>query len=64
MDGGKFVEEVLKKTGVLFIPGWGFGRTGINAIRLSFGPLVEDIDKIEEGIEKVAIYLKSESDCK
>ena len=64
MDGGKFVEDVLKKTGVLFIPGWGFGRTGINAIRLSFGPLVEDIDKIEEGIEKVAIYLKSESDCK
>ena len=64
MDGGKFVEDVLKKTGVLFIPGWGFGSTGINAVRLSFGPLVEDIDKIESGIEKVAIYLKSESDCK
>jgi aspartate aminotransferase len=60
MDGSKFVEDALKKTGVLFIPGRGFGRTGINAIRLSFGPLVEDIDKIEEGIEKVAIHLKSE----
>ena len=45
---------------ISFAGGRGFGRTGINAIRLSFGPLVEDIDKIEEGIEKVAIHLKSE----
>ena len=54
MDGGKFVEDVLKKTGVLFIPGWGFGRTGINAIRLSFGPLVKDIDKTPKDSGKVS----------
>ena len=38
MDGAKFVEEVLKKTGVLFVPGWGFGRTQQDAIRISYGP--------------------------
>jgi len=56
-DGTKFVENALKKAGVLFVPGWGFGRSGINAIRLSFGPLVEDIDKIEEGLKRVAKHL-------
>lgn len=54
MNSTKFVEYTLKKTGVLFVPGWGFGNTGRNAIRLSFGPLVEDFDKIEEGLERVA----------
>ena len=56
-NGAKFVEKILTKTGVLFIPGWGFGRTGTNAIRISFGPFVEEIDKIEEGIRRVAKYL-------
>ena len=58
IDSTKFVEDTLKKTGVLFVPGWGFGRTGRNAIRLSFGPLVEDIDKIEEGVQRVYEHLK------
>ncbi len=53
----EFVETVLTKTAVLFIPGWGFGLTGRNAVRVSFGPLVEDIDKIEQGIIKTAKYL-------
>ena len=56
-DSVEFVETVLTKTGVLFIPGWGFGITGRNAVRVSFGPLVEDIDKIEQGIIKTAKYL-------
>ena len=56
-DGTKFVETVLTKTGVLFIPGQGFGTTGKNAVRVSFGPLVEEIDKIEQGIIKIAKYL-------
>jgi len=50
----KFVQEMLKKTGVLFIPGWGFGNAGKNAVRISFGPLVNDIPKIEEGIIKIS----------
>jgi len=56
-DGTKFVENALKKAGVLFVPGWGFGRNGINAIRLSIGPLVEDTNKIEEGLKRVAKHL-------
>ena len=56
-DSTKFVETVLTKTGVLFIPGHGFGTTGKNAVRVSFGPLVEEIDKIEQGIIKAAKYL-------
>jgi len=56
-DGTKFVENALKKAGVLFVPGWGFGRNGINAIRLSFGPLVEENHKIEEGLKRVAEHL-------
>jgi len=57
VDGGKFVEDVLKETGVLFVPGWGFGRSVKNAVRISYGPLVNDIDKINLGFEKVANYL-------
>jgi aspartate/methionine/tyrosine aminotransferase len=56
-NSAKFVEEILKKTDVLFIPGWGFGRSGNNAVRISFGPLINEIDKIEEGILKVAKYI-------
>jgi len=57
-DGQKFVQKMLKKTGVLFIPGWGFGNAGKNAVRVSFGPLVNDIPKIEEGIIKISKILK------
>ena len=56
-DAGKFVEDVLKNTGVLFVPGWGFGRSVKNAVRISYGPLVNDIEKINIGFEKVADYL-------
>ena len=54
------VEEVLKETGVSFVPGWGFGSTGKKAIRISFGPLVEDVQKIEKGLARVEKYLKNE----
>ena len=57
-DSAIFVKEVLKNTGVFFIPGWGFGKTGKNAVRISLGPLVNNPEKIEEGIIKVADYLK------
>lgn len=57
-DGNKFVERVLKNTGVLFIPGIGFGETLKNGVRISYGPLVERIDIIKEGFKRVAKYLK------
>jgi len=60
-DGQEFVQEILKKTGILFIPGWGFGNTGKNAVRISFGPLVNNTSKIEEGITKISKILKRDN---
>lgn len=54
----KFVEDLLKETGVLFIPGWGFGRTLTKSVRVSYGPLVNDHAQIRKGIEKVGFFLK------
>ena len=52
-DGRDFVKKILTESGVLLTPGWGFGQTGKNAVRLSFGPLVNEVDKIEIGIRKI-----------
>lgn len=54
MDGDAFVANILKKTGVIFVPGAGFGDSLKNGIRISFGPLVYDKAKIEEGFQRVA----------
>ncbi len=60
-NSAMFVEDVLKATGVLFVPGWGFGRTVTEAVRISFGPLVNNLDKIEEGFMKVGEYLNDKN---
>jgi len=57
MNSAKFVEDVLKQTGVLFVPGWGFGRTLYEGVRVSFGPLVDNLNLIEKGIERVGRFL-------
>ena len=57
-DSATFVKDILKNTGVFFIPGWGFGKTGNNAVRISLGPLVNNPDVIEKGIIKVAKFLE------
>ncbi len=59
LDGASFVEQTLKETGVLFVPGWGFGKTMKNGVRLSFGPLVHNLEKIEAGLERVGTFLRS-----
>jgi len=57
-DADEFVKRVLKNTGVLFIPGKGFGDSLKEAVRISYGPHVENIEKIKEGFRRVAEYLK------
>ena len=57
MDGDEFVARMLKETGVVFVPGGGFGNSLKNGIRISFGPLVYDKAKIEEGFKRVAKVL-------
>jgi len=56
-DGDEFVKRVLKNTGVLFIPGKGFGSTLKEGVRISYGPHVENVEVIKEGFERVAEYL-------
>lgn len=62
MDGAECVEEVLKKTGVLFVPGWGFGRTLQDAVRISFGPLVNDLHLIDEGLRRAGELLRKKNE--
>ncbi len=57
MDSDQFVFDIMKNTGVLFVPGKGFGKSMENGIRISYGPLVRDISKIREGIGRVGKYL-------
>ncbi len=56
-DSDEFVLRVLKNTGVLFIPGKGFGDSLKNGVRISYGPWVGNHEKIEEGMERVGRYL-------
>ena len=58
-----FTEDILRNTGVLFIPGTGFGPSMDEAVRISYGPLCYDHDRIEEGMEKVGNYIKSGDVC-
>ena len=52
-NGDEFVREVLASTGVILVPGSGFGPSITNGVRISYGPLVNDLDRIEEGIRRV-----------
>jgi len=56
-NGAGFVERVLRDTGVLLIPGWGFGSTLSKSVRLSYGPHVHHPERITEGLHRVAQYL-------
>lgn len=58
-DSDEFVLRVLKNTGVLFIPGKGFGASLQNGVRISYGPWVGNHDKISEGMERVGKFLGS-----
>jgi len=52
-----FVPEALKATGVLVVPGRGFGPSLTNGVRISFGPLVHDLARIEAGIERLGRFV-------
>jgi len=54
-----FVPKALKATGVLVVPGGGFGASLTNGVRISFGPLVMDTGRIEEGIARLGAWLRA-----
>jgi aspartate/methionine/tyrosine aminotransferase len=53
-DADAFVPDALKATGVLVVPGRGFGPSLTNGVRISYGPLVHQLARIEEGIARLA----------
>ena len=55
----EFVPRALKATGVLVVPGAGFGASLANGVRISFGPLVRDTATIEEGLSRLGKYMQS-----
>ena len=57
VESSAFTRDVLENTGVIVVPGWGFGETLQQAVRLSYGPLVHDLDKIDEAMQRMAKYL-------
>jgi len=58
-ESAKFVEDLLKSTGVLFVPGWGFGRTLRKSVRISYGPLVNNHELIAEGLKKAGSFIRN-----
>ena len=54
----EFVPRALKATGVLVVPGAGFGASLINGVRISFGPLVRDTARIEEGLSRLGAWMR------
>ncbi len=60
-DGDDFAREVLRETGVVLVPGSGFGPSLRNAVRVSFGPLVDDLPRIEVGISRVGRWMRHAS---
>ena len=58
-NADEFVPRALKATGVLVVPGGGFGASLTNGVRISFGPLVRDTAKIDEGLARLGAWMRS-----
>ncbi len=57
LESSDLAKRVLEQTGVIVVPGWGFGDTLKLAVRVSYGPLVHDLDRIELGMKRMAELL-------
>lgn len=58
-DADRFVPEALKATGVLVVPGGGFGPSIRNGVRISFGPMVTTPDRIREGLARLGRWMQA-----
>lgn len=56
-DADVFVPRALQATGVLVVPGGGFGPSLKNGVRISYGPLVMAPDKIREGLARLGRWM-------
>lgn len=58
-DADAFVPEALQATGVLLVPGRGFGPSIANGVRISYGPLVTAPDRITEGLKRLGAWMRA-----
>ena len=58
-DADAFVPRALKATGVLVVPGGGFGASIKNGVRISYGPMVMTPAKIEEGLSRLGQWMRA-----
>jgi aspartate/methionine/tyrosine aminotransferase len=58
-DADAFVPRALQATGVLAVPGGGFGPSLKNGIRISFGPMVMTPGRIEEGLARLGTWMRA-----
>jgi aminotransferase len=57
-DADAFVPRALQATGVLVVPGRGFGPSLTNGVRISYGPLVMNTDRIREGLARLGTWMR------
>lgn len=58
-DADVFVPRALQATGVLAVPGGGFGPSIKNGIRISYGPMVMTPAKIDEGLARLGKWMRA-----
>jgi aminotransferase len=58
-DADAFVPRALRATGVLVVPGGGFGSTLTHGVRISYGPLVMTPETIREGIARLGKWMRA-----
>jgi aspartate/methionine/tyrosine aminotransferase len=58
-DADVFVPRALQATGVLVVPGGGFGPSLRHGVRISYGPLVMSPGTIHEGIARLGRWMRS-----
>ena len=56
-DADAFVPRALQATGVLVVPGGGFGPSLKNGVRISYGPMVMTPDRIGEGLSRLGAWM-------
>ncbi len=62
-DADAFVPRALKATGVLVVPGGGFGPSLAQGVRISYGPMVMTPDRIREGLSRLGRWLPRARDA-
>jgi aspartate/methionine/tyrosine aminotransferase len=58
-DADAFVPRALQATGVLVVPGGGFGPSIKNGVRISYGPMVMTPAKIDEGLGRLGQWMRA-----